>query len=139
MEPGREGSPLVLVCDDTEPIRRLIRVNLELDGFEVVEACEGGEALAYLRDPANRLPDVVTLDATMEPHGGWWAIREIRDDRRLHGIPVVMVTASTQVHDRAQASAAGFDAFVSKPFEPGELMAIIERLATAPGHPPEQP
>lgn len=126
MESGRR----VLVCDDTEPIRRLIRVNLELEDYAVQEAEDGQEALDLLRDPSRPLPDLVTLDAQMIPRDGWWAIAEIRSDPRLRDIPVVMLTASVQHHDRVQASDAGLDAFIAKPFDPELLLEVIERLVT---------
>jgi CheY-like chemotaxis protein len=136
MEPGG----LVVVCDDTEPIRRLIRVNLELEGFEVEEARDGGELLELLTGRADRgeqLPGVVTLDAQMEPRDGWWAISRIRADPRLADIPVVMVTASVQQHDRVQARASGFDAFVSKPFDPEQLIELVrDYLTGGRGHSP---
>jgi CheY-like chemotaxis protein len=120
------GSGLVAVCDDTEQIRRLIRMNLELEGYEVEEAAEGEGLLDLLRGLGTRQPGVIILDAQMQPKDGWWAIREIRADARLAGIPVIMVTASVQQHDRVQAEAAGLDAFVSKPFDPDFLLELIE-------------
>jgi CheY-like chemotaxis protein len=122
---GERGPALVLVCDDTEQIRRLIRTNLELEGHEVVETADGEQALAHLRDTSLPLPDVITLDAHMAPGDGWWAIEQIRADERLAGIPVVMVTASVQNHDRAQARAAGLDAFIAKPFDPDALLDVV--------------
>src|ERR1035438_621273 len=76
-QPGHR-SARVLVCDDTEQIRRLIRVNLELDGFEVVEAVDGPEALEMLRDLSQPLPDVITLDVVMPRRDGWWMVSTIR-------------------------------------------------------------
>ena len=123
-----ERGGLVYVCDDTEQIRRLIRLNLELEGYRVVEAADGKELLDRLAaDP--ELPEVISLDAQMAPRDGWWAIGRIRADPRLAGIPVVMVTASAQIHDRAQAEGSGLDAFVAKPFDPEELVALLGRLA----------
>ena len=122
MEPARG---LVLVCDDTEQIRLLIRVNLELEGYEVEEAADGEALLERLRDESAPLPRVITLDAQMHPRDGWWAIGEIRADPRLAGIPVIMVTASVQQHDRVQAAQAGLDAFVPKPFDPEYLVEIL--------------
>ena len=122
-----ERGGLVYVCDDTEQIRRLIRLNLELEGHEVVEMADGQELLDRL-STADELPRVITLDAQMAPRDGWWAIGRIRADPRLAGIPVVMVTASVQVHDRAQAEGSGLDAFVSKPFDPEELVVLLGRL-----------
>jgi CheY-like chemotaxis protein len=120
MEPGG----LVYVCDDTEQIRRLIRVNLELEGYDVREACDGEQLLAALHD-LEPLPGVITLDAQMAPRDGWWTIAAIRADPRLADIPVIMVTASVQQHDRVQARGSGLDAFVSKPFDPDYLIELV--------------
>lgn len=122
-----ECGGLVYVCDDTEQIRRLIRLNLELDGFEVEEYTDGESLLERLRS-TEQLPDLVTLDAQMSPRDGWWAIDSIRRNPRLAGIRVVMVTASVHEHDRAQAQGSGLDAFVAKPFEPEDLVDLVRSL-----------
>ena len=116
----------MLVCDDTEPIRRLIRMNLELDGYRVEEVSDGEALLTRLWDEAAELPGVVIVDAQMEPRDGWWAISQIRTDPRLAHIPCLMVTASVQQHDRVQATAAGLDAFVPKPFDPDYLVELVQ-------------
>ena len=118
----------VLVCDDTEQIRRLIRVNLELEGYEVVEAVDGQAVLEILQDVTLPLPDVITLDVVMPRRDGWWVVAAIRADPRLAHIPIVMVTASAQFHDREQAERATVDEFLAKPFDPEELLAKIEAL-----------
>lgn len=117
----------VLICDDTDSIRALLRLNLELEGYQVSEALSGKDALDQLRR-AERVPDLVTLDALMPQGDGWQAVREIRADARLADLPVVMVTASVQNHDRDRAVRAGVDAFVAKPFDPEQLLSVIERL-----------
>lgn len=118
----------VLVCDDSEQIRRLIRVNLELDGYEVVEAVDGEEAVMILRDITEPLPQVITVDVLMPRRDGWWVVAAIRADPRLAHISIVMVTASAQDSDRAHAERAAVDEFVSKPFDPDELLAKIGAL-----------
>ena len=118
----------ILVCDDTAQIRQLIRVNLELEGYEVVEAVDGQEALEILLDATLPLPHLVTLDSRMPRRDGWWTVSMIRTDPRLEHIPIVMVTASVQTHDRAQAQRASLDGFVAKPFDPEELIAVIAAL-----------
>jgi CheY-like chemotaxis protein len=123
------GTLRVLVCDDTEQIRQLIRVNLELEGYEVVEAGDGQEALEILWDRTQPLPHVITLDALMPGRDGWWTVSMIRTDPRLEHIPIVMITASVQSHDRAQAHRAALDGFVAKPFDPDDLIALIAALA----------
>ncbi|HET7475738.1 MAG TPA: response regulator [Dermatophilaceae bacterium] len=137
VDPGSDGfggvdvgsGGRVLVCDDTDQIRQLIRVNLELEGYEVVEASDGQAALEILQDPSNPLPDVITVDALMPRRDGWWTVSMIRADPRLEHIPIVMVTASVQEHHRAQAEQAAVDGFIAKPFEPDELVALIGILA----------
>jgi CheY-like chemotaxis protein len=119
----------VLVVDDTSQIRMLIRLNLELEGHEVEEAADGEACLARLRDASLPRPDVVTMDAVMEPRDGWSTVQEIRRDPALADLPVVMVTASVQAHQAARARSVGVDALVAKPFEPTALVEVVERLA----------
>jgi CheY-like chemotaxis protein len=123
------GGGRVLVCDDASEIRALIRINLELEGYEVVEADDGDVALEILRDTTRPLPDVITLDALMPRRDGWWVVSMVRADPRLARIPIVMVTASVQLNDRAQAERVAVDGFVAKPFEPDDLVALIGSLA----------
>ncbi len=126
-----------MVCDDTEQIRRLIRLNLELEGYDVEEARDGQELVDRLVD-ASKLPGVIVLDAQMSPRDGWWAISCIRADERLAEIPVVMVTASVQHHDRVMAEESGLDAFVSKPFDPDHLIELVRGyMAEGRAHEPE--
>ena len=117
------------MCDDTEQIRRLIRVNLELEGYEVVEAVDGVAALEILGDITQPLPDVITVDVIMPRRDGWWMVSAIRADPRLAHIPIIMVTASAQYRDRKQAERASVDEFVAKPFDPDELLTKIDALA----------
>ena len=134
MQSGTDASgpaPLVLVCDDTEPIRRLVRINLELAGFAVEEAADGHEAMARLIDPDLPRPAVIVLDSEMAPYDGWWAIAAIRSHPRLDPVPVLLVTGSVITHDAPEATGAGFDGFLSKPFDPDALVTAVSRLAEA--------
>ncbi len=120
------------MVDDTPQIRMLIRLNLELEGFDVDEAADGAAALARLRADAEAgdpLPDVVTLDAVMEPMDGWATVAAMRRDPGLAAIKVVMVTASVQAHHRQRAERGGVDAFVTKPFEPQALVDVVRGLS----------
>ena len=142
MQSGTEGTPsapLVLICDDVEPIRRLVRINLELAGFEVDEATDGHGAMARLIDVSQRRPDVVVIDSQMAPYDGWWAIAAIRAHHRLDPMPVLLVTAAASDHARYEVDEAGFDGIITKPFDPDELVAAVSRLAAsgrgAPGRP----
>jgi CheY-like chemotaxis protein len=126
------------VCDDTESIRLLMRINLELAGFEVLEAGDGQAALDLLARNPDRLPSVILLDAQMAPLDGWGAVAAIRADPELEHLPVVMVTASLQQRERERSVAAGVDAFVAKPFEPEDLVDLVGDLAVS-GRPTPQP
>jgi CheY-like chemotaxis protein len=119
--PGTPDSPLrILVVDDEPPVRFVLRVILELDGYHVVEAAEGAEALACLKEhPA----DLVVTDFMMPVMDGGELIERIRGDAELAGIPVLMISASSRAPDRAQA-----DAFLVKPFEPDEVRAEVARM-----------
>lgn len=116
------------MVDDTPQIRLLLRVNLELEGVEVIEASDGGECLRVLADLHARgepLPDVVTLDAVMEPLDGWSTVAAIRGDPALAHLRLVMITASVQSHHQRRATAVGVDAFIAKPFDPQAVMEVI--------------
>ena len=121
--------PLVLVCDDIDSIREIIRINLELEGFDVLLAADGHEAMSQLIDPSSRTPDVIVLDAQTPKRDGWWAIAAIRSHPRLDPVPVLLVTGSVVVHDAPEATGAGFDGFLSKPFDPEDLVEAVSRLA----------
>ncbi|AEN12374.1 response regulator receiver protein [Streptomyces sp. SirexAA-E] len=114
----------VLVVDDSKVIRQLIRVNLELEGFEVVTASDGAECL----DLVHRIrPDVITLDVVMPRLDGIQTATRLRADPRTRRLPVAVVSACTPFEVDAGV-AAGVDAFLEKPFEPSELVRVVHRL-----------
>ena len=120
----------VLVVDDSEAIRQLIAVNLELEGYDVRRAADGLEALEVA---AQWRPDVVTLDMVMPRLDGLATCARLRADPATADVAVVMVTGRAQAADRERGEAAGVDAYLTKPFEPAELVATVARLA-AKGH-----
>ncbi|MEU3739139.1 response regulator [Streptomyces sp. NPDC032198] len=114
----------VLVVDDNKVIRQLIRVNLELEGFEVVTAADGVECL----DVVNQVrPDVVTLDVVMPRLDGLRTAARLRSDPRTRHLPLVIVSACTQ-YEVESGLEVGVDAFLAKPFEPSELLGIVRQL-----------
>lgn len=117
--------PRALVVDDSGVIRELIAVNLQLEGFEVLTAGDGETALELA---AELCPDVITLDVMMPRLNGLDTVRRLRQDPRTAGIPVVMVTGRAQAADRERARAVGVEAYVTKPFEPAELVEVVRRL-----------
>ena len=125
-DPSSPAALRVLVVDDSTAVRDLIVVNFELEGFEVRSAIDGLEALEVL---ATWLPDVVTLDVMMPRLGGFDTLERIRADERLADLPVVVVSGRAQDADRDRGLALGADAYIGKPFEPNDLVALVTRLA----------
>ncbi|WP_063777451.1 response regulator [Streptomyces sp. 769] len=120
--PGLSGR--ILVVDDNKVIRQLIRVNLELEGFEVVTAADGAECL----DVVHRVrPDVVTLDVTMPRLGGLHTAARLRSDPRTWDIPIAIVSACSRC-EVDNGESVGIDAFLAKPFEPMELVRTVGML-----------
>ncbi|MFJ5719515.1 response regulator [Streptomyces sp. NPDC093149] len=122
----------VLVVDDNEVIRQLIRVNLELEGFEVVTAADGVECL----DLVHRVrPDVITLDVVMPRLDGLQTATRLRSDPQTRHLPVAIISACTPF-EADSAVAAGVDAFLAKPFEPSELVRLVQQLMDREDPPP---
>lgn len=116
----------VLVVDDSEVIRQLIAVNLELEGFEVFLAEDGQECLDVIEDVA---PDVVTLDVVMPRLDGFATAARLRSGSATRGLPIVMVTACAQESDLARGRELGVEAYVTKPFEPEDLVRAVRTAA----------
>jgi len=126
----------VLVVDDNPTVRDLIRINLELDGYAVVTAGDGEEALELVERVH---PDLVTLDVSMPRLDGLAVAARLKGHPRTSGIPLVMVSARAQAADLERGQRAGVDAYITKPFDPCELMTTVSRLlgAAAPGPAPD--
>ncbi|MBA2944565.1 response regulator [Streptomyces sp. PSKA28] len=120
--PGVSGR--VLVVDDNKVIRQLIRVNLELEGFEVVTAADGAECLDVVQQVR---PDVVTLDVVMPRLDGLRTAARLRSEPRTRDLPLVIVSACTQ-YEVENGLDIGVDAFLAKPFEPAELVQTVRQL-----------
>jgi DNA-binding response OmpR family regulator len=115
----------VLVVDDDPVIRQLIAVNLELEGFEVVEAEDGEDGIAKAIETR---PDVVTLDVMTPRMDGWVAALRLRGDPRTSDVRIVIVTARAQRSDQERGRQMGVDAYICKPFDPQELIDVVARL-----------
>ncbi|WP_017615172.1 response regulator [Nocardiopsis salina] len=115
----------VLVVEDDEMIRELIRLNLELEGFEVFTAVDGQDCL----DQVDHVdPHVVTLDVMMPGLDGWTAAERLRARRTELGCRVVLVTARAQEEDHRHGERIGVDAYLTKPFDPDALVEIVRGL-----------
>ena len=113
---------LILVVDDEERMARFIRLNLEQDGFQVIEAYRGMQAIQALRDS---LPDLVILDVMMPDIDGFEVLKMIRE---ISSIPVIMLTAKAEEDDRVQGLELGADDYVTKPFSPRELVSRVRAV-----------
>jgi DNA-binding response OmpR family regulator len=118
----------VLVIDDEAPIRLLCRVNLEAEGFEVVEAANGATGLEAARSAA---PDVILLDVMMPGMDGWAAAEQLLSDEATRTIPIVFLTARADVRDQARGIDLGGVDYVTKPFNPVELSTVVGNVVDA--------
>jgi two-component system KDP operon response regulator KdpE len=118
----------ILVVDDERRMVGFIRLNLEQDGFEVIEAFNGTDALNRLRDS---LPDLILLDVMMPDIDGFQVLRTIRE---ISQVPVIMLTAKGEEDDKVRGLELGADDYITKPFSPRELVsrvrAVLRRGAT---------
>jgi len=121
----------ILVVDDEERMVRFIRMNLEHDGFQVVEAFNGRQAIQKLRDTT---PDLILLDVMMPDIDGFEVLETIREGST---VPVIMLTAKGEEDDRVRGLELGADDYITKPFSPREMVsrvkAVIRRTEGAGG------
>jgi two-component system KDP operon response regulator KdpE len=112
----------ILVVDDEERMARFIRLNLEHDGFQVLEAYRGLKAIQMIRD---HLPDLVILDVMLPDMDGFEVLKMIRE---ISPIPVIMLTAKGEEEDRVKGLELGADDYVPKPFSPRELVSRVRAV-----------
>jgi DNA-binding response OmpR family regulator len=119
-EPAQQGR--LLIADDDEPSRRLLRDLFRKQGYTVTEARNGEEALRLARAT---LPDVILLDVMMPKLDGWGTLRRIREDSNVRPVPVLLVTALHERADRLKGMACGANDFISKPFDTEEIQLRV--------------
>jgi len=113
----------VLVVDDEPDVLLLCRVNLEFEGYEVVEASDGEMAMQVVREEN---PDVVLLDVMMPKMDGWQVLAALKADDDLKDIPVVMLTAKVQDQDQIRGWSSGAAEYITKPFSPLALSQVLQ-------------
>jgi two-component system, cell cycle response regulator DivK len=118
-------SKCILVVEDQEDNRRIVRDLLTSVGFELIEATTGEEGV---RLAESRRPDLILMDIQMPVLDGYEATRRIKGTDGLRHIPIIVVTSYALSGDDAKARAAGADAYVAKPFSPRELLAKIRQF-----------
>jgi two-component system, cell cycle response regulator DivK len=119
----------ILVVEDQEDNRRIIRDLLTSVGYQLIEAHDGE---AGVRLAAAERPDLILMDIQLPVLDGYEATRQIKADPLLRSIPLIVVTSYALSGDDAKAEAAGCDAYVAKPFSPRQLLATIRRFLPEP-------
>jgi excisionase family DNA binding protein len=121
---GRPG-PLVLLVDDDERVRELVRVNLEFEGYTVREAGSAEEGMTAIEDAK---PDLILLDVMMPHVDGWEMLRRVQENYGAGAIPVVMFSGKVDEESHAEAEARGARGFVGKPFDLQQLVEQTKQI-----------
>lgn len=120
--------PKILICDDEDVLRRLVRASLERGDYELLEAADGEEAIEVA---AAERPQLILLDMMMPGRTGLQVLEHVRADPVLAATPVIMLSARTQEIDRAAADEAGATVFLPKPFSPSDLAELVAKTLAA--------
>lgn len=115
----------ILTCDDEKHIVRLIQVNLERQGYEVITAFNGAECLELV---AADHPDLIVLDVMMPEMTGFEVLEALKKNPETAEIPVIMLTARAQDADVLRGWQSGVECYLTKPFNPMELIAFVKRI-----------
>jgi DNA-binding response OmpR family regulator len=123
--PGRRTPARVLVAEDERDVAELIRYTLAREGFDVVVAANGAEALRQAQDSR---PDLVLLDLMLPQVNGWELCRRLKQDPATRALPVIMLTARSEEGDKVLGFELGADDYVTKPFSARELVARVRAV-----------
>jgi DNA-binding NarL/FixJ family response regulator len=115
----------LLIVDDEPKLLRAVAVDLKGEGYDVATARSGAEALVSV---AQRLPDLIVSDVRMPGMDGYELARRLRQNQSTALVPIVFLTAKDQTKDRIEGFRTGVDAYLTKPFEPDELVAVIASI-----------
>lgn len=124
----------ILAVDDERHIVRLVQVNLERAGYEVDCAYDGREALEKVKQSK---PDLIVLDVMMPHLDGFQVLKTLKANADTRDIPVIMLTAKAQDQDVFRGWQSGVDSYLTKPFNPLELISFVQRILESPT-PPEE-
>lgn len=120
----------VLAVDDDHVIRGLLEVNLEMEGHEVVSAVDGSDALAKIEQQP---PDLILLDVMMPNLNGWQVAERLKSNAATRHIPIVFLSARAMDADVRRGAELGVESYVTKPFDPIDLMDLVNRLLSERG------
>ena len=121
-------SKTILVVEDTEDNRQILRDLLGMAGYDIIEAQDGAEGVAKA---AEHKPDLILMDVQMPVMDGFEATRRIKADPALKSIPVIAVTSYALAGDEEKTRAAGCDSYIAKPFSPRQMLAKVREVLGA--------
>ncbi|HEY7647730.1 MAG TPA: response regulator [Methylomirabilota bacterium] len=119
------ANELILIVEDNERNRKLVRDVLQFRGYQTIEAETGEDAVRLARE---RLPALVLMDIQLPGIDGITALGQLRSEPTTRSIPVIAVTASAMTHDRQKIMAAGFDGYQTKPINVKEFLDVVRRM-----------
>jgi two-component system cell cycle response regulator DivK len=119
------ANELILIVEDNERNRKLVRDVLQFRGYQTIEAETGEDAVQLARE---RVPALVLMDIQLPGIDGITALGQLRSDPTTRTIPVIAVTASAMTHDRQKIMAAGFDGYQTKPINVKEFLDVVRRM-----------
>jgi DNA-binding response OmpR family regulator len=122
--PAGGKGPLLLIADDDVDTLNILQIKLEAHGFRVLTSRDGYEALATMR---RQRPALLILDIMMPRLNGFQVTRMVKFDKRLKAIPILLLTARTQKADRELGLRVGADEYMTKPFDPQQLLDMVNR------------
>jgi two-component system, OmpR family, alkaline phosphatase synthesis response regulator PhoP len=125
----------ILAVDDEKHIVRLVQINLQKAGYEVATASTGREALERV---AEFHPDLIVMDVMMPEMDGFEALKKLKESPETREIPVIMLTAKAQDADVFRGWQSGADLYLTKPFNPAELLTFVKRLLQSNQTPEEK-
>ena len=115
----------ILIADDRPEVVELVKVTLEGEGYQTIDASDGREALEKI---GKENPDLILLDVVMPKMDGFEVLRNLKDDSNTKDIPVIMLTAKGQKLDKEKGGKLGAQDYIIKPFSPSHLLRIIEEI-----------
>jgi CheY-like chemotaxis protein len=123
-----QQAPLVMIVDDSDDVREMLRFVLDTRGYRVLEAANGQEALKIAQ---RGCPDLILMDLSMPVLDGFGAARGIREIAEMCDVPIVAISAHNTIDHRAKAFAVGFTDYLTKPIDFVHLVDLIQRLLQA--------
>jgi chemosensory pili system protein ChpA (sensor histidine kinase/response regulator) len=125
---AKPAAPVIMVVDDSLTVRKITSRLLEREGYQVVTAKDGVDALEHMKD---LLPALMLVDIEMPRMDGFDLTRNVRADARLHSVPIIFISSRTAEKHRSQATQVGVNAFLGKPYQESELLQHVAQYVQA--------